>query len=204
VAEAVVPPPIAKPDIVVPDAAPLIHLAAAGLLHLLHEVGGVVVVVDMVAHEITRDRTKPGAELLGDWLAEGRLPGSNRPVRVEETETGRLYAAVLEARPDYRLRNGGETAIVEWLAERIAGTDRAVIVLYENGRVPTIVRNQSLDADIDVLTTRAFLDGVERRERAASGNGTSDAGSRYWDRVVAGSPTANPRLQSFSQRRPPR
>lgn len=202
--DAVGPVPIDKPDIVVPDAAPLIHLASAGLLHLLHEVGETVVVVDLVAHEITRDRTKPGAELLGDWLAEGRLPGSNRPVRVEETETGRLYAAVLEARPDYRLRNGGETAIVEWLAERIAGTDRAVIVLYENGRVPTIVRNQSLDADIDVLTTRAFLDGVERRERETRRDVPLPGGPSYWDRVMAEAPTANPRLQSFSQRRPPR
>ena len=115
-ADTVVPPPIDKPDIVVPDAAPLIHLASAGLLHLLHEVGAAVVVVDMVAHEITRDSSKPGADVLGAWLAAGRAPGSNNPVRVEETETGRLYAAVLETKPDYRLRNGGETAIVEWIS----------------------------------------------------------------------------------------
>ena len=125
-------------------------------------------------------------------------------MRVEETETGRLYAAVLETKPDYRLRNGGETAIVEWLAERIAGTDRAVIVLYENGRVPTVVRNQSLDADIDVLTTRAFLDGVERRDSVALGGSSKAAGPGYWDRVLKTSPTANPRLQSFSQKRPAR
>ena len=200
-ATSLAPPPVDRPDIVVPDAAPLIHLARAGLLHLLHEVGGAVVVVDMVAHEITRDPSKPGAPVLRDWLAAGAAPGSNRPVRVEETETGRLYAAVLETRPDYRLRNGGETAVVEWLAERIAGTDTAVIVLYENGRVPTIVRNQSLDADIDILTTRAFLEGVERRERAEGGAKSPLPGPSYWDRVVAAGPTANPRVQSFSQRR---
>ena len=203
-ADTVAPPPVDKHDVVVPDAAPLIHLASAGLLHLLHEVGAAVVVVDMVAHDITRDPSKPGADVLGAWLAAGRAPGSNRPVRVEETETGRLHAAVLEAKPDYRLRNGGETAIVDWLAERIAGTDRAVIVLFENGRVPTIVRNQSLDADIDVLTTRAFLDGVERRDRAARGDDPGVPGPRYRDRVVATSSTANPRLQDSSQRRPPR
>lgn len=201
---AIGPAPIDKPDIVVPHSGPLVHLAAAGLLHLLHDVGAAVVVVDMVAHEITRDLSKPGAEILEAWLAEGSAPGSNRPVRVEETETGRLYAAVLEAKPDYRLRNGGETAIVEWLAERIAGTDRAVIVLYENGRVPTIVRNQSLDADIDVLTTRAFLEGLEQREREARGTVSNSEGPSYWDRVVAQVPSANPRLQSFSQRRPGR
>lgn len=190
-AERIVPLPIDKSDIVVLDAAPLIHLASAGLLHLLHEVGADAVVVDMVAREVVGDPSKPGAKALRGWLAEGSAPGSNRPVRVEETETGRLYAAVLETRPHYRLRNGGETAIVEWLAERIAGSDRAVIVLYENGRVPTIVRNQSLDADIDVLTTQAFLDGVEHREREARGE---KAGPGSWNRVMATSPTANPRL----------
>lgn len=83
----------------VPHKARLIHLAQAGLLDLLHETGGSVVVVDMVAR-------------------------AGSPA-------------------DHKLRNGGETAIVEWLAERIAGTDRAVIVLCENSRVPTIVRTRA-------------------------------------------------------------
>jgi hypothetical protein len=182
---------------VVPDATPLIHLAQAGLLHLLHEGGGAVVLVDMVAHEVTRDLEKPGIAILRDWMDAGRQPGSNRPVRVEETETGRLYAAVLETRPDYKLRNGGETAIVEWLAETIVGTNKAVIVLYENGRVPIVVRNQSLDADIDVLTTRAFLEGIERREKP-----DRPPEEKYWARVIASEPTTDPRIQVFSQRRP--
>ena len=58
--DATAPEPIDKPDIVVPEAGPLVHLAAAGLLHALHEVGAAVVVVDMVAHEITRDLSKQG------------------------------------------------------------------------------------------------------------------------------------------------
>jgi hypothetical protein len=201
----ITPPLIDKPEIVVPDAAPLIHLAQAGLLHLLHEVGASVVVVDMVAHEVTRDLSKAGATVLRDWMEAGRQPGSNRPVRIEETETGRLYAAVLETHPEYKLRNGGETAIVEWLAEKIAGTDKAVIVLYENGRVPTVVRNQSLDADIDVLTTRAFLEGIERRDgkmhAATATAGRAGAAGSYWARVLAAEPTTNPRIQVFSQRR---
>lgn len=119
-AEALVPTPIERPDIVVPDAAPLIHLAA-GLLHPLQEVGAAVVVVDTVAQEVTRDPSKPGAEILREWLARGRGPGSDRPVRIEDTETGRLPAAVLETRTD---------------------------------------------ADIDGLTTRAFLDAIGRRDGA--------------------------------------
>jgi hypothetical protein len=83
----ITPPLIDKPEIVVPDAAPLIHLAQAGLLHLLHEVGAAVVVVDMVAHEVTRDLSKAGASILRDWIEAGRQPGSNQPVRVEDAST---------------------------------------------------------------------------------------------------------------------
>lgn len=72
--------------------------------------------------------------------------------------------------------------------------DKAVNVLYENGRVPTIVRTQSLDADIDVLTTRAFVDALEQ----CRGEGD---GPTYWEQIVAVEPTGNPRIQSFSQRR---
>lgn len=40
------------------------------------------------------------------------------------------------------------------LAEKVAGTDKSVIMLYENVHVPNNIRNQSMDTDIDVLTTR--------------------------------------------------
>ena len=193
------PPPLDKPEIIIPDAGPLIHLAQANLLYLLHEAGGAVVVVDMVAHEVTRDLSKPGAAELHAWMREGEAPGSNAPVRVEETETGRLFQIALRAEPDLKLRNGGETSIVEWLAEKVAGTNKAVIVLYENGRVPGIIRNQSMDADIDVLTTRAFLDAMQKREKATPPRQAS--GENYWGRVAAIGTTANPRVQSYSQRR---
>ena len=132
------------------------------------------------------------------WLREGQAPGSNAPVRVEETETGRLFRIALRAEPDLKLRNGGETAIVEWLAEKVAGTDRAVIVLYENGRVPGIIRNQNMDADIDVLTTRAFLDAMQKRRGSMP---RQAPGESYWEQVTATGATADPRVQSYSQRR---
>lgn len=185
---------IERPDIVVPDAAPLIHLALADALGLLHEVGGAVVVVDLVADEVARDPSKPGARALRDWMDAGRLPGSNAPVRVEATEVGRAVALARRADPTFAMRNGGETAVVEWLAETVAGTDAAVVVLYENGRVPAVVRNQTLDADIDVLTTRAFLDLAERR-------GLIPSAGAVWRRVLDAAPTANPRVEASLQRR---
>lgn len=38
--------PIERPDVIVPDAGPLIHLAQTDALHLLHQIGGRVVVAD--------------------------------------------------------------------------------------------------------------------------------------------------------------
>ena len=57
-------PLIHEPDILAADASPLIHLSQAGVLHLLREVGGAVVVVDMVMHEATRDLSNPDAAVL--------------------------------------------------------------------------------------------------------------------------------------------
>ncbi len=59
--------PIERPDVIVPDTGPLIHLAQADALHLLHQIGGRVVVADMVAFEATQDMTKPGAQEIATW-----------------------------------------------------------------------------------------------------------------------------------------
>ena len=130
--------PVERPDIIVPDASPLIHLAQAGLLHLLHEVGRAVILVDVVVDEITRAPAKPGAETLHAWIGAGQQPGSNAPIRVETTETGRAIALARQVEPEFRMRHGGENAIIDWLVEELQGTDAAAIVLYENGRVPRV------------------------------------------------------------------
>ena len=161
---------IERPDILVPDASPLIHLSQAGALGLLHKIGGSVVIVDMVYFELVGDSDKPQAAELAAWVAEGQKPGSNRPVRLEKTETGRIFEIARKADPSVRMRDGGETAIVQWLAEKIDATDHSTIVIYENGKVPGIIANRNLDADIDVLTTRAFPDLAERRHLVASAN----------------------------------
>ena len=187
-------PQIRKPDIVVADTSPLVHLSQAGALHLLHEIGGTVVIVDMVLHEATRNLSKPEAENLRKWAEDGMKQGSNRFVRYERTETGRVFETALKVDPDYRMKDGGETAIVQWLVETIDGTDLQTIVIYENGKVPNWIGNRNLDADIDVLTTRAFLELAERNRLIAS----ADA---VWARIDATAPTANPRVTAFIGRR---
>lgn len=186
---------IQRPDIIVPDASPLIHLAQADSLRLLHEIGGTVILVDVVADEVTRDITKPGAAALLSWIKLGQQPGSNTPIRVEATETGRAIALARVTEPTFAMRNGGESAIIEWLTERVDGTNASTIVLYENGRVARVLSRQDMDADIDVVTTRAFLDLAERR-------GLIPSAADVWQAVEALAPTANPRIQTSSQRRP--
>ncbi len=160
--------PTARPDIVVPDADPLIHLAQAGALHLLHEVGRAVILVDIVVDKVTRDPAKPGVGALARWIEDGKLPGSNAPVQVAETDTGRAIALARVTDPTFSMRNGGENAIVGWLVETVREADAATIVVHENERVPNVIAAQASAADIGVITTRAFLDIPERRRLIAS------------------------------------
>ena len=108
-------PQIERPDLIVPDTGPLIHLAQANALYLLHQIGGRVVVADMVALEATQDPAKPGAREIEAWIEAGRQPGSNAPVVIAATEIGELFLQARKSDPDIRPRNAGELAILEWL-----------------------------------------------------------------------------------------
>jgi len=176
---------IERPDVIVPDTGPLIHLAQAKALHLLHEVGGRVVVTDMVALEATASLDKPGAQEIQAWLDVGLIPGSNAPVSVETTDVGRAFLTARRADPAFRWRGAGELSIVGWLRDEVDQSSNAVLIVYENGRVPRMIGDYGVSADIDILTTRAFLEFVERR-------GIIPSAEAYWQRIVAVAPTANP------------
>jgi hypothetical protein len=110
-------PPTIKPTVILPDTAPLIHLAATEALHVLNGMGRVIV-VDVVVLEATYDLGKPYARQIAEWLAAGRQTGGNQPVEVAETELGSLYRLALDQglRPP---RNAREIAITNWLAEEL-------------------------------------------------------------------------------------
>ena len=137
---------------------------------------------------------KPGAERLRDWLSAGQIVGSNAPVSVEETSTGRLFALARQVDPTVCARDTGERAIVDWLAEKVQGTDQAAMVVYENGRVPRIIANQGMDADIDVVTTRAFLQLTQQV-------GAAPSATDYWNHIVAAAPTAKDAQSTTMHRR---
>ena len=191
-------PQIERPDLIVPDTGPLIHLAQADALHLLHQIGGRVVVADMVALEATQDMAKPGPREIAAWIEAGRQPGSNTPVLVAPTKIGELFLKAREADPDIRPRNAGELAILEWLGgyvDRAENAGGGVLIVYENGKIPRFVRETGLDLDTDVLTTRAFLELAERRGVVASAE-------EVWRRIVQAAPTADLDVSITMQRRP--
>lgn len=187
---------IERPDIIIPDGGPLIHLAQADALHLLHEIGGKVVIIDMVRHELTNDPSKPEALRLQNWIEQGLEPGSNQPVRLEATDTGEAFRLARLVKPDFRMRDGGETAMVQWLGERVSGGQLQTMVLYENGKVPKVIRREGIEADIDVMTTRAFLALAARRGLIASAEAV-------WQQILKHSPTTNPDIDVWSHRRKP-
>ena len=92
------------------------------------------------------------------------------------------------------MRDGGETAIVQWLVETVEATTLPTIVAHENGKVPHWIANRSIDADIGVLTTRAFLALAERRNLIHS----ADA---IWTEMERASPATNPRSVATAFRR---
>jgi hypothetical protein len=138
--------PIERPDVIVPDTGPLIHLAQTDALYLLHQIGGRVVVADMVAFEATQDMTKPGAQEIQDWLDAGQKPNSNAPVLVAPTEIGRLFVTARTVDPTARARDAGELAIMQWLGNYVNyNSDVSILIVYENGKIPRFVRETGLD-----------------------------------------------------------
>lgn len=175
--------PRLKPTVVVPDTAPLIHLAAGEALFVLNALGRVVV-PDVAALEATYFADKPYARDIAAWIAAGRQPGANQPVEVAETEIGGLYRIALDQGLP-RPRNAGEIGIAAWLADNLAQIGGPALVVYENGRVPGLLSREGVAAVVGVATTRNVL-------AMAEDSGVIDDAGAVWQRIVAAVPTANP------------
>jgi hypothetical protein len=175
-------PPI-RPTVIVPDTAPLIHLAAANALHLLNEMGRVVL-VDIVVLEATYYQDKPFAKEIKVWIDSGRLPGANAPVEVAESDLGPLYLIALEQGLK-KPRHAGEIAISEWLADELLHIGGPALVVYENGLVPNLLARQGVAATVAVATTRNFL-------KLAEECGIITNAEAVWADIIKAAPTANP------------
>ena len=171
------------PTVIIPDAAPLIHLAAGDALAILSGMGRVIV-PDIVVLEATYFADKPFAREINAWIGAGLKEGTNHPIEVVETEIGSLYRLALDQGLP-RPRNSGEIGIATWLAENLGLIGGPALVIYENGRVPGLLSREGVAAVVAVATTRNFLAIVQE-------NGVIADASAVWARIVAAVPTANP------------
>ena len=90
---------------------------------------------------------------------------------------------------------GNPQAILEWLRDEVDRTERAVLIVYENGKVPRLIGDYGIDADIDILTTRAFLDLAERQRVVPDAE-------TVWRRITDAASSANPAITVTLHRRP--
>jgi len=173
------------PVVVVPDVSPLIHLAAAGYLTLLQEFGRVVV-MDMVAYEASENTARPWAREVAEWITEGQKPGSNRPVEIAKTEIGEAYRLARLSNPDFRMQNAGENAIRDWLIDTLPELGGPALVIYEDRKMPRLIRREHLDEVVVVATTRAVLAFAEER-------GLIYSAEEIWSTIIERAAGANPR-----------
>ena len=174
------------PVVVVPDMSPLIHLAAAGRLPLLHEFGRVVV-MDIVAHEASDDLMKPWAREVADWLRRGQEAGSNQPVEVVKTEIGEAFRLARQTDPNFTMRDAGERAIRDWLVDSLPEIGGPALVIYEDKRMPALIRREQLEDVVVMATTRAVLTFAQERGLIASAE-------EAWNDIIRRAEGANPKL----------
>ena len=146
--------------LVVPDAGPLITLAYADALDLLHAAGGAVGIVDMVRHEVTRTRT-PTSERIGAWI-------DARADRLITTEVFARYRERLDAPgTSPRKANLGELAAQEAMnALAVRSPPERAVFLFEDHRLART--GFVLPDGCSKATTRAWLRFLERSGRIAS------------------------------------
>ena len=171
-----------RPTVVLADSSPLIHLAAIDRLDLLAAMGRVVV-VDVVRLETCFDLTKPYAPEISAWLK-----ANADKIDLVDTDMGELYELALQQgrKPP---RNSGERAIVDWLAENILHAGGPALVIYENGKVPNMLRREGLPEDVVVMTSHYFL-------RLAQHRGLVPDAEDLWSRVEGIDRRANPQAEA--------
>ncbi|MDO8959900.1 MAG: hypothetical protein Q7U85_09215 [Rhodocyclaceae bacterium] len=165
--------------VLLPDAGPLITLAHADALHLLHKPGWPVRVVDMVLHEVTRNAT-PTSEKIGRWVAE-------RSIVVLGTRTFQRHLAAQSGDEAPRKANLGELAIQETMTDLALATPATTgVFLFEDHKIarasfllPANCRKISTRAWLLFLEGRGWIDSADAIERAAIASGRNFSRLRF-------------------------
>lgn len=147
-----------KLALIVADTSPIIHLASCRLLHLFNKTTRFIM-TDIVQIEATR-QGKPFSEKITEWINGGVKDGT---IVIEKTSTGETLKTAMQSNPDYRQKDGGERANLDWLLDKINNCQNHAMVIYENGKVPSMIQKWDMDANISILTTKAFLNYCEKQ-----------------------------------------
>lgn len=150
-----------------PDAGPLITLAYADALGLLLKPGWTVMLVDMVLHEVTRNRT-PTSGQLATWVARAKIP-------LLPTRTFAHFRQAIATDPTARPRNLGELAIQETMNEfALKAPPTTGVFLFEDHKiarasfmVPDNCRKISTRAFLIFLEQKGLIDSATDIERRA-------------------------------------
>ncbi len=144
-----------EPTLLLPDAGPLITLAYADALDLLFKPGWTLALVDMVLHEVTRNKT-PTSEKLNEWSRERRI-------QVLRTRVHEQYDRMRgnSAQPP-RKANLGELAIQEVMnGLALKSPLRTGVFLFEDHKIARA--SFYVPDNCRKVSTRAFLIFLEQR-----------------------------------------
>lgn len=137
-----------------PDAGPLITLVYADALDVLLKPGWSIMLVDMVLHELTRNRTPTSARLT-EWVP-------NQRIAVLPTRTFEHFQHAVTAGAQPRKNNLGELAIQETMHEfALRVPPKTGVFLFEDHK---IARASFLVPEhCRKISTRAFLLFLEQK-----------------------------------------
>ena len=143
--------------LVIPDSGVLISLAQGGLLDLLtvfHQ-NVQVVITDVVEYEVTHRIDIDDARSIRAFLTKN----ADR-VQVDETSFASLLKS-LRDHPDIELPvDAGELSIYSYVTTtKESNPGEATLILFEDD---WFIRNAVRPGNVHLLSTRAFLDGLER------------------------------------------
>ena len=147
--------------VLLPDAGPLITLAYADALDVLHKPAWSVALVDMVLHEVTRSHT-PTSEKIAQWAARKQVP-------ILPTEIFARYQQLLATQTAQNLgprkSNLGELAIQEAMNGFALAAPSALpktgIFLFEDHKIAR--KSFVLPDNCSKISTRAFLLFLEQK-----------------------------------------
>lgn len=162
-----------------PDAGPLITLAYADALELLFKPGWTVMLVDMVLHEVTRQKT-PISDKLAAWAAEKNIP-------IVPTRTFARFQELNAAGAAPGRSNLGELAIQEAMTEMaIASPPRSGVFLFEDHKIaranfvlPENSRKVSTRAYLWFLQDKGWIESAAEIERSAIAAGRLFSQARF-------------------------